>query len=100
MSPCVCTGSPSAGCVRIDETYWQGLSEASKRSFLVQGGMMGPEEIRAFQAYDSWQQAVALRKRDDLGKQLGRQVPDLESFRTVVLHVFKACEGRPVPTVI
>ena len=61
---------------------------------------MGPEEIRAFQAYDSWQQAVALRKRDDLGKQLGRQVPDLESFRTVVLHVFKACEGRPVPTVI
>lgn len=74
----------------VDGAYWQGLSEASKRSLLVQGGMMGPEEITAFQAHDSWQQAVALRKRDDLGKQPGRHVPGLESFRTVVLHVLKA----------
>jgi len=74
----------------VDGAYWQGLSEASKHSLLVQGGMMGPEEIRAFQAYDSWQQAVALRQRDDLSKQPGRQVPSLESFRTVVLHVLKA----------
>jgi len=73
-----------------DETYWPGLSEASKRSFLVQGGLMSRAEIRAFQAHGSWQQAVALRQRDDLGKQPGRQVPSLESFRTIVLHVLKA----------
>lgn len=73
----------------VDGAYWQGLSEASQRSLLVQGGMMGPEEVTAFQAHDSWQQAVALRKRDDLSKQPGRQGPGLESFHTVVLHVLK-----------
>jgi hypothetical protein len=51
--------------------------------------MMSPEEITAFQAHASWQQAVALRQRDDLGKQPGRHVPGLDSLRTVVLHVLK-----------
>jgi len=74
----------------VDETYWQGLSEASKRSFLVQGGMMCRAEMAAFQAHDRWGQAVALRKRDDLGKQPGKHVPGLESLHTVVLHVLKA----------
>jgi len=74
----------------IDETYWYGLSEASKLSFLVQGGKLRLEEMIAFRMHDSWRQAVALRKRDDLGKQPGRHVPDLESFRPVVLHVLKA----------
>jgi predicted HD phosphohydrolase len=73
----------------VDETYWHRLSGASKGSFLVQGGSMCPAEITAFQAHDSWGRAVALRQRDDLGKQPGRHVPDLESFRTVVLQVLK-----------
>ena len=34
--------------------------------------------------------AVALRQRDDLGKQPGKPVPGLESFRAVVLQVLKA----------
>src|SRR5262249_2525776 len=71
----------------IDKTYWHGLSEASKRSFLVQGGKLGLEEMIAFQMHASWRQAVALRKRDDLAKQPGRHVPGLDSFRTVVLHM-------------
>src|SRR5262245_6283051 len=74
----------------IDQIYWHRLSNASKRSFLMQGGRMSREEMIAFQTHDSWRQAVALRKRDDLGKQPDRHVPGLESFRTVVLHVLKA----------
>lgn len=74
----------------VDETYWQGLSDASKRSFLLQGGKMCHAEITAFQAQASWGRAVALRQRDDLGKQPGKHVPGLESLRTVVLHVLKA----------
>src|SRR5215471_8683935 len=71
----------------IDATYWHDLSNASKRSFLVQGGKMCDAEMTAFQAHASWGQAVALRKRDDLGKQLGKHVPGLDSYRTVVLHM-------------
>jgi hypothetical protein len=33
---------------------------------------------------------VALRQRDDLGKQKDTQVPALESFRSVVLEVLEA----------
>jgi predicted HD phosphohydrolase len=73
----------------IDKTYWHGLSEASKRSFLVQGGKLSLEEMIAFRMQDSWQQAVALRTRDDLAKQPGRHVPGLDSLRTVVLHMLK-----------
>ena len=74
----------------MDEDYWHGLSEASQRSLLVQGGRMDRTEMAAFQSHESWGQAVALRQRDDLGKRPGRQVPGLDSFRTVVLQVLKA----------
>lgn len=33
-----------------DETYWNGLSDASKRSLEVQGGRMQSDEIEAFEA--------------------------------------------------
>ena len=74
----------------VDEAYWHGLSEASKRSFLVQGGRMCSAEIMAFQTHASWGRAVALRQRDDLGKRPGKHAPGLESFRSVVLQVLKA----------
>ena len=72
----------------LDEDYWRGLSEASRRSLEVQGGRMGPAAA-AFQVTPGWQQAVALRQRDDLGKQRGARVPTLDSFRATVLHVLK-----------
>lgn len=74
----------------VDEVYWQGLSEASKRSFLVQGGRMSAAEMTAFQAHDYWQHAVTLRRHDDLGKQRGRRVPDIAIWRQTVLHVLTA----------
>ena len=73
----------------MDEDYWHGLSEASRRSLEVQGGPMGPAAVAAFQATAGWQQAVALRKRDDLGKQRDARVSALDSFRSTVLHVLK-----------
>src|SRR5262249_8741963 len=74
----------------IDANYWHDLSNASKCSFLAQGGKMCDAEMTAFQAQASWGQAVALRKRDDQGKQPWKYVPGLDSYRTVVLHMLKA----------
>ncbi len=69
----------------MDEDYWQGLSDASKRSLEIQGGTMSPEEVTAFESHAGWQAAVALRKRDDMGKERGRKVPELESLRPLVV---------------
>jgi predicted HD phosphohydrolase len=74
----------------VDPAYWQALSDASQHSLKLQGGKMMPDEQAVFEAQDGWQTAVALRKRDDLGKQTSLQVPGLESYRDVVLQMLTA----------
>ena len=69
----------------VDEDYWTGLSEASKRSLEVQGGRMRSDEVVAFEAQYGWPAAVALRKYDDLGKQPDCDVPGLDSYRELLL---------------
>jgi len=71
----------------VDPAYWQALSDASKHSLKLQGGKMMPDEQAVFEAQDGWQTAVALRQRDDLGKQMNRKVPGLESYRDMVLQM-------------
>lgn len=73
----------------IDESYWHGLSEASKHSLKLQGGKMCREEQIVFEAHPGWQGAVALRKRDDLAKQSGKRVPALDSYRSVVSKLLR-----------
>jgi phosphonate degradation associated HDIG domain protein len=70
-----------------DTDYWNGLSDASKRSLEVQGGRMRADEIEAFEAQDGWQAAVALRRYDDLGKQRDHEVPGLTSYRELILRL-------------
>ena len=74
----------------MDQEYWNGLSDASKRSLEVQGGPMQPDEIAAFEAQQGWQAAVALRKYDDWGKQRDSNAPDLESYRELLLELLTA----------
>jgi phosphonate degradation associated HDIG domain protein len=70
-----------------DAAYWNGLSDASKRSLEVQGGRMRPDEVAAFEAEEGWQAAVALRQYDDLGKQCDLDVPGLDSYRELLLEL-------------
>ena len=78
---------PSGGCARLDEEYWDRLSDASKHSLEVQNGRMRSHELVAFEAQDGWQAAVALRRYDDLGKQPDREVPGLDSYREILLEL-------------
>jgi predicted HD phosphohydrolase len=68
----------------MDPDYWNGLSDASKRSLDVQGGRMRSDEVAAFEAQAGWQAAVALRRYDDLGKQRDSDVPGLDSYRELL----------------
>ena len=67
-----------------DTTYHDGLSEASKRSLIVQGGVMSDEEREAFEQIPHFQDALTLRRWDDLAKVKGLETPELETYRAIV----------------
>ncbi len=76
--------------VATDRAYRAKLSEVSRRTLIAQGGPMDDAEITAFRANPDWQQAVALRRIDDLGKEPGLPVPELDSYRPALLTVVGA----------
>ncbi|HEV2978118.1 MAG TPA: HD domain-containing protein [Casimicrobiaceae bacterium] len=73
----------------IDVAYFNGLSESSKRSFELQGGMMGADEIKTFLTRPAVQVAIELRRIDDLAKQLDRVVPGASEYRLALLQALR-----------
>lgn len=71
----------------IDATYYNGLSEASRRSFEVQGGTMTADESMTFLAHSAAPDAIELRRIDDLAKEPGRVVPSAFEYRELLLRV-------------
>lgn len=67
-----------------DAEYYDGLSEASKRSLRVQGGVMSDEERSAFERIPHFEDALSLRRWDDLAKVRNLETPGLEAYREVV----------------
>ncbi|MDE0016741.1 MAG: HD family phosphohydrolase [Candidatus Poribacteria bacterium] len=67
-----------------DASYHDGLSEASKRSLIVQGGVMSNEEREAFEQIPHFQDALTLRRWDDLAKVKGLEIAGLETYRNIV----------------
>lgn len=57
-----------------DQAYFAQLSEDSKRSLVLQGGAMTPAERAAFEDEEFHQEALQLRRFDDLAKD-----PDLKT---------------------
>lgn len=68
----------------VDAEYHDGLSQASKRSFELQGGVMNEAEIAEFESNPFHQDAVLLRRWDDGAKFKGLEVADLETYRPEV----------------
>jgi phosphonate degradation associated HDIG domain protein len=54
-------------CFR-DSHYFEALSPASQASLKLQGGPFDSGQAAAFEALPSWQDAVTLRRLDDMGK--------------------------------
>lgn len=72
----------------VDPACLAALSAASRLSLELQGGLMDPEEARAFESHPHHRDAVALRRCDDQAKVPGMVVPELETYRDLVLaHV-------------
>ncbi|HVW73324.1 MAG TPA: HD domain-containing protein [Rhizomicrobium sp.] len=74
--------------------YWAGLSPASRQSLKLQGGPFDQAQALVFQSAPFWQEAVRLRRFDDMGKRAeisGRAFADyLPMMRDLSAAVTKA----------
>jgi 2-amino-1-hydroxyethylphosphonate dioxygenase (glycine-forming) len=69
-----------------DPSYYDQLSEASKKTLEFQGGPMTPEEADAFEQYPLFQLIVQMRKWDEQAKVVGMPLPDIEHYRRMIFH--------------
>jgi gamma-butyrobetaine dioxygenase len=65
----------------VDPAYLTGLSRASRASLMLQGGPMNAEERADFEGNPYFQDAVRLRRWDDLAKIPDLAVPGLKHYR-------------------
>ncbi len=71
----------------VDKGYWETLSEASKKSLELQGGIYTDTQALAFETNAFGQEAVRLRRYDDLAKIPGAETPGLEHYITMMHRV-------------
>jgi phosphonate degradation associated HDIG domain protein len=64
--------------------YWSGLSPASKLSLELQGGPFSPAEADAFTKQNYAQEAIRLRRYDDLAKVSARTTPTFFHFTKII----------------
>jgi phosphonate degradation associated HDIG domain protein len=64
--------------------YLAALSPASELSLALQGGPCSPDEVAAFERNPFAEEAVRLRRWDDVGKIEGLETPPLEHYRAAL----------------
>ncbi len=74
----------------VEPSYVAELSPASIHSLELQGGPYGPEQVAEFGASPYADDAVRLRRYDDVGKVPGLETPSLEDYRPVLEAVLKS----------
>jgi phosphonate degradation associated HDIG domain protein len=67
-----------------DPAYFMSLSPASVLSLELQGGPYSQDEVAEFEKSPYAEDAVRLRRWDDVGKIAGLETPDLEHYRDVL----------------
>jgi phosphonate degradation associated HDIG domain protein len=78
----------------VEPAYLRGLSPASVHSLAQQGGPFRGEEIARFEALPFSEDAVRLRRWDDLAKEPGRATPELGYYLALLDEVRVA--ARPL----
>lgn len=69
--------------------YVAALSKASRHSLELQGGVMSPDEVAAFERTVGHVEAVAVRRWDDMAKVADRVDPPIRHFAPVVRRVVR-----------
>jgi phosphonate degradation associated HDIG domain protein len=69
-----------------DPTYYDQLSEASKKTLEYQGGPMAPEEAEAFEQYPLFNLIIQMRKWDEQAKIEKKPLPSLDHYRQMIFR--------------
>ena len=75
-------------CAREDG-YFETLSPASVASLALQGGPMSDAEADRFMAMPQFQEAISLRRWDDIGKDTSKDQLPLDEFRRILHSHFE-----------
>ena len=67
-----------------EKSYWNALSEASKVSLKLQGGVMSDKETEKFTSLKFHYDAILLRKYDDEGKIPNFKMRKIEDYRNLI----------------
>lgn len=67
-----------------EQQYFEDLSAASRQSLELQGGVMGEEEAKQFEQDPNFENAIIVRRYDDMGKIPDMVTPELEEFRELL----------------
>lgn len=69
----------------VDEKYYDGLSQSSQTTLKYQGGPFTPEQVKEAQM-DPWlEQKLAVRKWDDMAKEVGLEIAPLEHYHDMAV---------------
>ena len=67
-----------------DKKYYRILSEASKVSLKLQGGIMNDKEAKEFESNDFFKSSIKLRKFDEIAKKPGLKIKSIKEYRNLL----------------
>ena len=68
-----------------DKKYYQILSEASKVSLKLQGGIMDDEEAKEFQDSEFFEDSIKLRKFDEGAKKANLKIKSINEYKNLLV---------------
>lgn len=81
--------------VAKEPDYFAKLSADSVRTLKFQGGPMDAQEVAAFEADPLFDDCIQMRRWDESAKEVGKDVPDLESYLPAVRRCILAAPSPP-----
>ena len=67
-----------------DKKYYNKLSEASKVSLKLQGGVLDSKEAKIFEKDEFFKDSIKLRKFDEAAKKIGVNIKDISEYKNLL----------------
>ena len=67
-----------------EKKYYELLSEASKASLKLQGGVMSNEEAKKFERNKFFENSIKLRKFDEIAKESGLKIKSINDYKNLL----------------
>ena len=68
-----------------DKKYYQLLSDASKVSLKLQGGILNNEETKEFENNEFFENSIKLRKFDEVAKKTGLKIKSINEYKNLLV---------------